>query len=133
MPTSDSLPPDPAGRGRELVRSACKWIEAHPDGFADLLRTAQELTAAGYDVSRSHAWSWMQELGRSKVSERPTWSRDNNLWAPLARYMMLVDESLRIPTRGGCTVDIAYPDPRDMPIPVLKGGEKHPWLQSMKR
>lgn len=132
MPPEDSIAPDLAEKGRELVAKAKAWIEEHPGGFTEMLQTAYEVTAAGRDVSRATVYTWMQDLGRSRVSEVPTWSRNNNLWSPLARYMMLVDPSLRIPTKSGCSVDAAYPDIKELPMPVLREEGEYPWLQLMR-
>lgn len=72
------------------VRSACRWIKRNPEKFKRLMHlTHQQVDKGASSVQRGDIYNLAKRAGFS-VTDCEELKRNNNLWAPLARYMVML-------------------------------------------
>lgn len=72
------------------VREACRWVRKHPDRFKRLMRIVhREVDRGNPNVQRGDVYKLARDTG-FEVSECDELRRDHNLWAVLARYMVML-------------------------------------------
>ena len=80
--------------GSELAFKTCKWISENREAFDALMFLVREEKRRGNpSVQRGDVWNLAREKGLD-VSDIPGLKRDNNLWAGITRYMVMIDPSL---------------------------------------
>lgn len=120
MQPDESLPPtaqdiERINKGVALAKRARSWIEAHKEGFEQLLETARQLNREGYTVTRDEMYTRLKREHKTQVTDTAQWLRAHDLWSGVARYMLREDEGLRISITGRCTIDAAYPSLDELP------------------
>lgn len=92
------------------VQEACFWIKGHPEEFKRLMRLMhREVNRGNPSIQRGDVYKLAREAG-FRVSEIDKLKRDNNIYAPLARYMVMLRprlaKSIRFREAGADGVDM---------------------------
>lgn len=103
-----------AGRGEQLVAGALEWIGAHPLLWAALVATCRELSAQGWELSRTNVTFAARRRSLAVTGDPGRYRFEHMLWSPLARLMARYCDDLEFPT-ARCCVDEAYPTPESLP------------------
>lgn len=85
-----TVKPVRVGDPKAYVRSACRWIKRNPALFKRLMHLVHmEVDRGNPNVQRGHVYRLARDAGFS-ITECDELKRDHNLWAILARYMVML-------------------------------------------
>lgn len=75
------------------ARDAVRWVSDNPEAWGYLLKTVKWLNDHGRPVMRDSIYTRAAESG-VPITVNDQFMRDHNMWAVLARYMVMLDPSL---------------------------------------
>lgn len=78
---------------RIYAEAVCYWIKHNDKSWKKLRRIVRNQIKQGHRVTRDNVYAIAMLNGMS-ISELEEFRRDHNMWAPLSRYMLMLEPRL---------------------------------------